>query len=89
MINKVLQTNDNQKEKVLIWAIYLLTFIWWLYWGIVQYNDSEGYATMLATRTWGYPVFIKITTLFGLIHSHFLTLLVALILQFFCNSKIC
>jgi len=87
MKNPTLQKNDHKKENVLIWLIYLLTFVWWLYWGVLEYNDSEGYASMSPSRTWGYPVFIKITTLFGLIHSHFPTLLLALILQFFVVSR--
>ena len=70
------------------WLLYLLTFLWWLKTGIIQSNDTAGYWNMAPFRSAGYPLFIKITTLFGLIHSHFPTLLIALVLQLVAIHKL-
>src|SRR6185437_13394926 len=61
--------------------LYFLTFIWWLKTGVIQTNDTPGYWGMLPFRSAGYPIFIKITSLFGLIHSHYPTLFIGLVLQ--------
>jgi len=70
-------------EKALRWLVYIFTFAWWLKWGVIPNSDSISYDNMWAMRTMGYPVFIKFTTLFGLIQSHFPTLLIALLMQLF------
>ncbi len=68
--------------------LYLVTFLWWLKSGIIQSNDTPGYWNMMPFRSAGYPIFIKITTLFGLIHSHFPTLFIALVLQIIAINKL-
>ena len=79
--------NSYANDKILRFIIYFISLIWWLKTGILTGNDTVGYWGMTPFRSPGYPVFIKITTLFGLIHSHYPTLFIALVLQFIAIHK--
>jgi hypothetical protein len=60
------------------WFLYVITFLLWLKGGISTDGDAITYINMDPHRSAGYPLFIKLTSLFGLVHSYRLTALIAL-----------
>ena len=75
-------------EEILRWLLYLITFAWWIKLGVITSTDSISYDNMWAMRPMGYPVFIKFTSLFGLIQSHLPTLFIALLIQLLSIHKL-
>lgn len=61
-------------------VLYLLTLVWVLISGTREDNDSAAYDVLAPFRSVGYPLYVKITTLFGLIHSHIPVVFVSIVL---------
>ena len=72
-----------------IWLVYVFILIQWLITGIDTSGDATTYIHMDPLRTPGYPIFVKITTLFGLIHGFRSTSFVALILGLYIIHRFC
>jgi len=80
--NPEIMLNKFTMWQGLKWLLYLAAFGIWIKTGMTVEKDSQSYINMLPMVGPGYPIFIKITTLFGAIHSYFLTGLVALLIGF-------